>query len=46
MAFYEQPTILMELRKNNEDKPLVLEMNEVEVEQLLIKLKEIQKLTL
>jgi len=41
---YEQPVILMEIRKNNEDSPLILEMTEVEVEQLMFKLKEIQKL--
>ena len=43
IGFYEQPTILMELTKNNEDTPLIIEMNQLEVEQLLVKLKEIHK---
>ncbi len=44
MEYVEQPVILMELHKNNEEVPLILEMNETEVEELLTKLKEIQKL--
>lgn len=44
IGFCEQPMILMELRKSENESPLIIEMSESEVEELVAKLKQVQKL--